>query len=105
MHIGGGPNDDANKGPLLASIAPHHDALGRCWDALPDHPTVEIGVDLHVPAKGGKAKVDHPRATVKDAAFVACAVAVFEQIEFSAPKSGLDTTVSTSVRISRRKGG
>jgi hypothetical protein len=102
MHIGGGPNDDANKAPLLASIAPHHEALGRCWAALPNKPKLEFGVDAHVPAKGGRARIERPRSTVKDASFVACAVAVYEQIEFLPPKSGLDTTVSASVRFSPR---
>lgn len=102
MHIGGGPNDDANKRPLLDSIAPHHEALGRCWEKLPNKPKVEFGIDARVPGKGGLAKIDRPRSTVVDAAFVACAVAVFEQIEFQPPKSRLDTTVSTSVRLSPR---
>jgi hypothetical protein len=102
MHIGGGPNDDANKGPLLASIAPHHEALGRCWAALPSRPKVEFGIDADVPAKGGRAKITRPRSTVKDETFIACAVAVFAAIEFSPPKSGIDTTVSTSVRLSPR---
>lgn len=103
MHIGGGPNDDVNKAPLLASIAPHHEALGRCWAALPNKPTVELGIDADVPGKGGRAKIGHPRSTVKDAAFVACAVAVFTEIEFLPPKSGLDTTVSASVRLSPKR--
>ena len=102
MHIGGGPNDDANKAPLLASIAPHHAALGQCWAALPNKPTVELGIDADVPARGGRAKIAHPRSTVKDASFTACAVAVFAAIEFLPPKSGLDTTVSASVRLSPR---
>ncbi|MGZ5970473.1 MAG: hypothetical protein ACXWUG_18300 [Polyangiales bacterium] len=102
MHIGGGPNDDANKAPLFASIAPHHPALGRCWAALPNKPAVELGIDAHVPAKGGRAKVDHPRSTVNDKSFIACAVAVFETIEFLPPKSGIDTTVSVSLRLSPR---
>lgn len=101
MHIGGGPNDDANKAPLLASIAPHHPALGRCWAALPNAPTVELGIDARVPGKGGRAKIEHPRSTVKDASFVACAVAVFTEIEFLPPKSGLDTIVSASLRLKR----
>lgn len=102
MHIGGGPNDDANKAPLLASIAPHHKALGRCWATLPNKPKVELGIDAHVPGKGGRAKVDHPRSTVNDPSFIACAVAVFAGIEFLPPESGLDTTVSTSLRLTPR---
>lgn len=103
MHIGGGPNDDANKAPLLASIAPHHAALARCWGSLAGKPRVELGVDAHVPGKGGRAKIDHPRSTVKDAAFVDCAVTVFTAIEFLPPKSGLDTTVSASLRFTPRR--
>lgn len=102
MHIGGGPNDDANKAPLLASIAPHHPALARCWGSLAKGARVELGVDAHVPARGGRAKIDHPRSTVKDAAFIECAIGVFAGIEFLPPKSGLDTTVSASLRFMPR---
>jgi hypothetical protein len=102
MHIGGGPNDDANKAPLLASIAPRHEALGRCWEALPNKPKLEFGIDAEVPAKGGRAKITRPRSTVNDATFIACAVGVFTEIEWLPPKSKIETTVSTSVRISSR---
>jgi len=103
MHIGGGPNDDANKAPLLASIASHQDALGRCWAALPTRSKIEFGIDADVPANGGRARISRPRSTMNDAAFIACAVGVFEGIEFLPPKSGIKTTVSTSVRFSPRK--
>lgn len=99
MHIGGGPNDDATKAPFLTAIAASHGEVARCWATLGKRVTVDFGVDFLVPAKGGLAKVDRPRSTVPDAAFVKCATAAFSSVTFAPTKSGLATKVSTSVRL------
>lgn len=102
MHIGGGPNDDATKAPFLKSIVARTDDFAACWAKLPKAQKVEFGIDALVPGKGGRAKIDRPRSTVKDDAFVACAQAVYESIEFLPPKSGVLTKVSVSLRLSPR---
>ena len=99
MHIGGGPNDDATKAPFLASIEAHRVEFARCFVTLPA--TADFGVDARVPAKGGRAKIDRPRSTVKAPMFQACAMGVFAAMEFLPPKSGAATMVSVSLRGSR----
>lgn len=99
MHIGGGPNDDLTKAPFLAAIAASHAELATCWAALGKRTAVDFGADFLVPAKGGLAKVDRPRSTVQDPAFVRCATAAFGRVVFAPGKSGLATKVSTSVRL------
>lgn len=102
MHIGGGPNDDATKEPFWKSIAAHHEDFAACWSKLPKAEKVEFGIDALVPGKGGLAKVDRPRSTSKDAAFVACMQDVYAKMEFQPPKSGVLTKVSASIRLSPR---
>ena len=102
MHIGGGPNDDMTKSPFIKSIDTQVPALAACWSSLPKKPTVDFGIDALVPATGGRAKIDRPRSTFADAAFVACAQKAFEEIEFLKPRSGLSTKVSASLRFRAR---
>jgi hypothetical protein len=97
MHIGGGPNDDVTKEPIHKSVAPHFEEIARCFPASAA-PPVDFGVDLTIEAKGGKARVERPRTALRDDAFVACVVGVFEGAEFLAPRFG-KTVVSYSLRF------
>ncbi|MDI1484555.1 hypothetical protein, partial [Polyangium sp. y55x31] len=100
MHIGGGPNDDANKAPFNRSVEPHFDELRRCFAKVDDPKKGgDFGVDLLVDGKGGKAQVSHPRTALKGEGFVPCVVGVFEAIEFLRPKGGKKTMVSYSIRF------
>ena len=101
MHIGGGPNDDETKAPIKQSVAPHMDEFRRCY-ALLDDPTAkgDFGLDLHIPAEGGKAGADHPRTALKGKPFTECVVNVFLGIDFKKPRTG-KTTVSYSLRFGR----
>ncbi len=99
MHIGGGPNDAATKSPIKRSVEPHFDAFRRCFALVEDMSKGgDVGVDLHIPKAGGKAKVTHPRTAIKGKPFSECVVKVFEGIDFLKPKGG-DTTVSYSLRF------
>jgi pyruvate/2-oxoglutarate dehydrogenase complex dihydrolipoamide acyltransferase (E2) component len=99
MHIGGGPNDAATKEPIAKSVEPHMDALRRCF-ALVDDPKRggDFGVDLLIEPEGGKAKVTHPRTSMKGSGFEACVVKVFEGVDFLKPRTG-KTMVSYSLRF------
>ena len=97
MHIGGGPNDDVTKEPIHKSVAPHFEEIARCFPASAALP-VDFGVDLTIEAKGGTAKVERPRTALRDDAFIACVVGVFEGAEFLAPRFG-KTVVSYSLRF------
>jgi hypothetical protein len=98
MHIGGGPNDDVTKAPIHKSVAPHFDAIARCFPANGVLP-VDFGVDLVIEAKGGRAQVARPRTPLRDDAFIGCVVGVFQAIDFLPPRFGR-TVVSYSLRFS-----
>lgn len=98
VHIGGGPNDDATKAPVRASIAPHFDELSACFDEAEGARGGDFGVDLRIPAVGGRAKVGPHRTTLRGEPFVACVLAVFEGIDFARPRGGA-TVASYSLRF------
>ncbi len=99
MHIGGGPNDAPTKLPIKQSVEPHFNDLRRCF-ALVEDPQKggDFGLDLLIDKAGGKAKVSHPRTSLKGAGFKECMVAAYEAIDFKKPRGGT-TTVSYSVRF------
>ena len=99
MHIGGGPNDDVTKDPIRRSVHPHFDEFRRCFAQVEDaKKSGDFGVDLRIDRAGGKARVSHPRTTLKGKEFRACVVHTFEEIDFLKPKGGT-TTVSYSLRF------
>ena len=98
MHVGGGPYDEATKEPITLSVVPHFDALKQCYAKVKPQVAGDIGVDLFLQAKGGRAKVSHPRTGLKGEGFEACVIGVFEQIEFQKLKTNT-TTVSYSLRF------
>ncbi len=100
LHIGGGPNDEATKEPIHASVAPHLETMKRCWpwvDAKEQRRAGDFGVDLLIEAEGGRAKVENPRG-VKGEAFHRCMVGVFAAIDFKKPRTG-KTLASYSIRF------
>lgn len=99
MHIGGGPHDAVTKAPIKQSVEPHFDELRRCWAKVSDPKKGgDFGVDLLIDRAGGKAKVSHPRTSLKGDGFKECVVGVFEAIDFKKPRGGT-TTVSYSIRF------
>jgi hypothetical protein len=99
LHIGGGPNDDVTKEPVLRSIEPHFSELRACY-AKAEEPRQkgDFGIDLAIERDGGKAQVSKPRTGIKGEAFRACVVGVFESVEFRKPRGG-KTVASYSVRF------
>jgi hypothetical protein len=99
MHVGGGPNDPPTKLPIRQSVEPHFDSLKRCYALVNEAKKGgDFGLDLLIDKAGGKAKVSHPRTSLKGAGFKECMVAAFEAIDFKKPRGGT-TTVSYSVRF------
>jgi len=99
MHIGGGPNDAETKAPIGGSVAPHFDELKSCWAQIDDPARGgDFGVDLLIPAEGGRATVSHPRSILGPQAFRDCVVGVFTGIDFAKPRTGR-TTVSYALRF------
>jgi hypothetical protein len=103
MHIGGGPNDAATKAPIGSSVAPHFPELARCFARVDDPKKGgDFGIDLEVPAAGGKAEASHPRTTLRGEGFAPCVLGVFQAIDFQKPKGGA-TVVSYSLRFTPEK--
>jgi len=103
MHIGGGPNDAPTKAPIGNSVSPHFPEMARCFAKVADPKKGgDFGVDLKVPAAGGKAEISHPRTTLKGEGFSPCVLAVFEAVDFQKPKGGV-TVVSYSLRFTPEK--
>jgi hypothetical protein len=106
MHVGGGPYDEPTKEPMKRSVEPRFPDLARCWSELPAPPApgVDVGVDLVIEAKGGRARVQNPRVsgTSKRSGLEACIVSFFESVEFLPPKNG-KTVVSYSIRVTPQK--
>jgi hypothetical protein len=98
MHIGGGPNDAVTKAPIGGSVAPHFDELRACWAQVDPPKGGDFGVDLLIPAEGGRAEVSHPRSILGPQAFRDCVVGVFTAIDFAKPRTGR-TTVSYALRF------
>ncbi len=102
LHIGGGPNDDVTKAPILRSVEPHFSALRECFaKAEAPSKTGDFGIDLLIEREGGIAKVTHPRTGIAGDAFRTCVVDVFEKVEFQRPRGG-KTMASYSLRFSPR---
>ncbi len=102
MHIGGGPNDAVTKAPIGGSVAPHFDELRACWSQRDDPARGgDFGIDLLIPAEGGRATVSHPRSILGPQAFRDCVVGVFTAIDFAKPRTGR-TTVSYALRFTPR---
>jgi hypothetical protein len=99
MHIGGGPNDAPTKEPIRRSIEPHFDAFRRCF-AKVEVPKKggNFSIDLRIDRSGGKARVSHPRTSLKGKDFEECVLHVFEAIDFLKPKGG-STVVSYSLQF------
>jgi hypothetical protein len=99
LHIGGGPNDDAARAPYRSAVEARFSELVQC------HPLLEaaardgsFGVDLKVPAAGGRPEVQQPRTALRGERFRACVLDVFRSIEFPRPEKGA-TMISYSVRF------
>jgi len=89
LHIGGGPNDDVTKAPILTSIEPHFPAFRACFAKADDTTKKgDFGVDLLIERDGGKAKVTKPRTAIAGEAFRSCVVSVFEGVDFKKPRGG-----------------
>jgi hypothetical protein len=102
MHIGGGPNDAVTKAPIARSVSSHLGELGDCWTKVDDPARGgSFGVDLLIPAEGGRAAVSHPRTALRGDAFRDCVVGVLAAVDFERPRGGR-TTVSYSLEFAPR---
>jgi biopolymer transport protein ExbD len=103
LHIGGGPNDDAAKRPILDAISKHFDEFRACYVKVQEPAKGgTFGVDLRIGRDGGKAKVEQPRTGMKANEFRECVLGVFKNVTFEKPPKG-PTVVSYSLKFSLDK--
>lgn len=87
LHVGGGPNDDATRKPLLALLELSFPDLQRCAAQLSPLPTqlTSFGIDLYVGAKGGHAEARQIRTRLGPEAFRVCVKQALTVLNFPAP--------------------
>lgn len=96
LHIGGGPNSEAERRRYLAPIERRFEKLRECHLLANDRKMqASFGVDLLVGKGGGKAKIRDYRTQLKGRDFQACVLGVLGEISFPAPERA--TVVSYSV--------
>ena len=100
MHIGGGPNDKQTKAPIREAIMAQRDVFRACFALCEDKSKAgTFGVDLRIPAAGGKAEVSKPRGGLKGPGVQECMVRAFESVEFRKPPKAGAMVVSCSLRF------
>jgi hypothetical protein len=87
LHVGGGPNDDATRKPLLALLELSFPDLQRCAEQLSPLPTqlTSFGIDLYIGAKGGHAEARQIRTRLGPEAFRVCVKTALTTLKFPAP--------------------
>jgi hypothetical protein len=87
LHVGGGPNDEATRKPLLALLELSFPDLHRCAEQLSPLPTQlsSFGIDLYVGAQGGHAEARQVRTRLGSEAFRVCVKQALTQLKFPAP--------------------
>jgi hypothetical protein len=98
LHIGGGPNDAANKLPFERAIEKQFSAFRRCYLAV-ERPAQggTFGVDLFIGAAGGPPEVRDARTGMSGATFRACVRDAFTKVAFEPPRK--PTVISYSLRF------
>lgn len=98
LHVGGGPNDDETRHPILRAFEAHTERFLRCYRQV-DHPLRGgiYGVDLYVAARGGTPEVRATRQKLGPEAFDACMMDAFREVRLPPPPRA--TVVSYSLRF------
>jgi len=98
LHVAGPANREENRRKLVALFERRFDAFQRCYGlAHPHAENASFGVDLLIPAKGGKPTVRQTRTRLRGAEFKACMLRVFEALVFEPLPTSRSEIVSYSV--------
>lgn len=98
LHVAGPANREENRRKLVAVFERRFDAFRRCYAlAHPHTDNASFGVDLLIPAKGGKPTLRQTRTRLRGGEFKACMHRVFEAISFDPPPTSRSEIISYSV--------
>jgi hypothetical protein len=98
LHIGGGPNDEPTRRPVLRAIEKNQQRFLWCYRQV-ERPLLGgvFGVDLYVGSRGGAPEVRSTRQKLGSDGFEGCMVAAFREVSF--PKPPRPTVLSYSLRF------
>jgi hypothetical protein len=98
LHLAAPANQAATRKRLLAQFERNFGAFRRCHADAPAHAyNASFGVDLLVPAEGGRAKVRQTRTRLSGTAFRACMERAFHAMVFDPPPTARPEMVSYSL--------
>lgn len=87
VHLGGGPNDEPTHDRFARPIEQRFDEFLKChWLADRRSTNASFGVDLLIPTRGGRAKIQDYRTALKGKEFHLCMLGVFGSVHFPAPE-------------------
>lgn len=98
LHVGGGPNDDATRQPILRAFEQRTQEFLWCYRQV-ERPLRGgvYGVDLYVPAAGGNPEVRATRQRLGSPEFQECMGKAFQGVNLPRPPRA--TVVSYSLRF------
>lgn len=98
LHVAGPANEERNRRRLVAAFERHFGAFRRCHAlAVPHVQNASFGVDLLIPAQGGKATVRQTRTRIAGGEFRSCMHRALQAIHFEPLPTARPEIVSYSV--------
>jgi hypothetical protein len=98
LHLSAEANREPHRRQLLKLFERNFGAFRRCHAEAAEHQqNASFGVDLLIPAAGGRAKVREARTRLAGDGFRTCMLRVFQSIRFEAPPTARPEVVSYSV--------
>jgi len=98
LHLSAEANREPHRRQLLKLFERQFGAFRRCHADVPEHAeNASFGVDLLIPAAGGRAKVRETRTRLAGDGFKTCMLRVFQSIRFEPPPTARPEIVSYSV--------
>jgi len=98
LHLSAEANREPYRRQLLKVFERNFGAFRRCHADVPEHAeNASFGVDLLIPAAGGRAKVRETRTRLAGDGFKTCMLRTFQSIRFEPPPTARPEIVSYSV--------
>ena len=98
LHLAAEANREPHRRQMLKLFERNFGAFRRCHADVPEHTeNASFGVDLLIPAAGGRAKVRETRTRLAGDGFRSCMLRAFQSIRFEPPPTARPEIVSYSV--------
>jgi hypothetical protein len=99
LHIGGAPNDEPSRQHFVRQFETKFDDFRRCYPLAENasEQNAGFGVDLLIPARGGKPRLRQARSRLLGKRFRRCMRDAFVSLRFARPRVERSVTVSYSL--------